>query len=150
MKHWTIQQRVTWGFALVILISAGICAFAVMRMTAIQREAVAIQQDAVPSLHFGSELAGLASYDYAWMLERMYTTNRGTRAELEVVLEGFGKDFDSKLAKLQPSMATMMAPSTIQRGNVSIFGKTIHGTRRRTTATKESVSAATRGSTSVA
>jgi len=106
MKHWTIQQRVTWGFALVILISAGICAFAVMRMTAIQREAVAIQQDAVPSLHFGSELAGLASYDYAWMLERMYTTNRGTRAELEVVLEGFGKDFDSKLAKLQPAMAT--------------------------------------------
>ena len=106
MKTWTLQERVTWGFALVILLSAAICTFSVWRMTGIQHEAEDIQRDAVPSLHFSAELLSLASDDFGWLLERVYTTNRSAKGELDVVLETFNRDFEAALAKLLPGMGT--------------------------------------------
>jgi methyl-accepting chemotaxis protein WspA len=105
MKNWNVTQRVTWGFALIILISAAICAFAVLRMTAIQKQALNIQRDAVPSLHYSAELGTLVSTDFALLLEVVYVTNRAARVELDTRLQAFSRDFDTALASLEPAMS---------------------------------------------
>ncbi len=51
MKNWTVQKLVGCGFALVILLSSGICVYSILRLSTIQDQSLGLQKDHVPGLY---------------------------------------------------------------------------------------------------
>lgn len=104
MKNWTIRKRVTVGFAVIILISAGICVFSVLRLGTIASSASHVGADTVPSLHYIGALAVSLGDDYGRAVELTHTTDAAGKPALRADMASFAETQKASLAGLEPTI----------------------------------------------
>ncbi|MEI7728814.1 MAG: methyl-accepting chemotaxis protein [Verrucomicrobiota bacterium] len=104
MKNWSVQKRVMFGFALVILISAIICTYAILRLGTIQTYALQVQMNTVPSLHGIGEMNAAGDEDFIRVLEYIYSTNAVEKATLDTPLNAFSEEMAKRFKALEPTL----------------------------------------------
>ncbi len=104
MKNWTIGRRVTGGFGAIILISAGICVFSVLRLGVIADNAGRVGTVTVPSLHYLGDLAVRSSEDHGDIVELVHATSAEGSADLRASMVAFPKAQEIGFASLEPTI----------------------------------------------
>jgi methyl-accepting chemotaxis protein WspA len=104
MKNWTLQKRVAFGFAAVIIISALICGYAAWQLAQIQQRSELIESDSIPSLHLTGEMNAFMDMDYAGILEYLQATNITERSQLEAAFPKFVANLDQSYKEWQKTV----------------------------------------------
>jgi methyl-accepting chemotaxis protein len=98
MKSWTIGKRLTFGFGMVLAVSIALGAYTVVRLTAIEKLAVSIRDEAVVGLSWFSDLRGIALTNSSSVLRMAMSDNPDEIAQLEKEIAA-GSEQSTKLYK---------------------------------------------------
>ena len=104
MKNWTIGKRITVGFSVIILISAGICVFSILRLGTIAGLAGHVRTDTVPSLHYIGDIGVRLGEDYARIVELVHTPDAAEKPDLRASLVTFPEIQKADFAELEPTI----------------------------------------------
>ncbi|MBI5685467.1 MAG: methyl-accepting chemotaxis protein [Verrucomicrobia bacterium] len=87
MSNWTIVKRVTAGFAVVIIIAAGMSVFSIFRLDAIQTQTSEIQQDHLPMLLLAEQLQRHDGENSLYVHTYLHESDPADRAKLDKDIE---------------------------------------------------------------
>jgi len=82
-RRWTIGRRVTAGFALVILIAAGLGAFALMEIRVLSREFTKVIDESIPGLEQIARVQTLATQNRLLVFKHISSTGKDDMQQLE-------------------------------------------------------------------
>lgn len=83
MKNWTIAQRLSAGFAAVVIIVAALGLFAWIRLTAIDRNATELATDSMPTLERIARVRVLSTQNRLLFLKHIWTEEPEARKQIE-------------------------------------------------------------------
>jgi len=104
MKHWTIQRLVSLGFALVIVISAAMCGYALYRTGSILAQVEDIKGDHVPGLYYIGQIQRHAAQTVGSLFRLISTEDPAERTKLSEAVQTDLKETEALIDQLATTL----------------------------------------------
>ncbi len=105
MRHWTISQRISAGFAVVVLISAIVGAFAYERLTGIERSNQAVTGRSLPSIVLLGQIESLVKENFINTTQHLMSADTAGKAQIETAMDQTSQRLTGLYAQLETLLA---------------------------------------------
>jgi methyl-accepting chemotaxis protein len=105
MKNWTIGKRLVFGFGTVLAVSGALGAYTIVQLTAIEKTAISIRDEAVVGLALFSDIKGLALANSSEVLRAALTDDPAELAEIEKAMSGISAETTKRYEAYEPTIA---------------------------------------------
>src|SRR4051812_44292290 len=95
MKNRTIGERIIFGFACLLIISASFGIYAYLGLLAIDRDATRIADDCLPGVYQIGRLETLNLTNYSLTQRMVFVTDAAERAEMEKTMKANSTEMNS-------------------------------------------------------
>jgi methyl-accepting chemotaxis protein WspA len=106
MKHWTVQKVVSAGFSFVIVLSAAICGFSILRLARIQDQSTDVQTNHVPGLYYTGQILQRTLQSNCDLLSYLYSTDPAQKAKFKQAVFA-DSDINMALMEKRKAVATV-------------------------------------------
>ena len=119
MNNWKIGTRITAGFALVMLLTAGLGLFAFEKVGNIEKSSNQIAANTMPAVYLVGELRKGVLSQYIYLTQSLQTTNKADQEELAAQIATLRSENGEKLNQLEKFIISEQGRSLIEKFKAS-------------------------------